>query len=392
MTRRATLGELARIFTRLGLTSFGGPAAHVALFRDEFVRRRGWLSDAAYLDLVGAANLIPGPTSTEVAMHVGHRRAGWPGLLVAGTAFILPAVVIVAIIAWLYVSAGTRVALDPLIAGVGPIVIALIVHAGWSIGRTAIRTPLTAGLAVVAIVASVVGLPEIAVLLGLGCVAVASAGIVRVRERMARAIALALPVDAISRRGRPPVDVGSVGWALGALGPTPLAILVEFVIIGATVFGSGYVLVALLQAELVDRLGWITPAQLVDAVAVGQATPGPVFSTATFIGFVMAGPIGAAAATVGIFLPAFLAVALSIPVLGRLRASATFRAFLDGVNAAAVGLLALVAVRLGLDVLDEPVAWVVAIAALALLLRGVPSPLLIAIGAAIGVGRVLVGT
>ena len=321
-------------------------------------------------------------------MHVGHRRAGWPGLLVAGLAFILPAVVIVAVLAWAYVSAGTRVALEPLIAGVGPVVIALIVHAGWSIGRTAIRTRTAAGITVAAVVASLVGLPEILVLLGLGVVAIVVAGAARGRAWLAtRAVAFALParpIDAIA-------DARLVVWALGSGGPTPLAILAEFVVIGATVFGSGYVLVALLQAELVDRLGWITPAQLVDAVAVGQATPGPVFSTATFVGYLVAGPVGAAAATVGIFLPAFVAVAISIPLLGRLRASATFRAFLDGVNAAAVGLLAVVAVRLGLEVLLEPVAWLVAALALALLWRGVPSPLLIAAGAAVGVGRVVLG-
>jgi chromate transporter len=344
------------------------------------VRRRGWLSDGAYLDLVGAANLIPGPTSTEVAMHVGHRRAGWPGLLVAGMAFILPAVVIVAILAWASVTAGTRLALEPLIAGVGPVVIALIVHAGWSIARTAIQTRSAAALAVVAVVAAVLGVPEILVLLGLGIVAVVLSGAGRARGWLAARAAVIGPLDE-----------RLVVWAVGSGGPTPLAILAEFAFIGATVFGSGYVLVALLQAELVDRLGWITPAQLIDAVAVGQATPGPVFSTATFVGYLVAGPVGAAAATVGIFLPAFAAVAISIPLLGRLRGSSSFRAFLDGVNAAAVGLLAVVAVRLGLEVLVEPVAWLVAAVALVLLWRGVPSPLLIAVGAAFGVARVVLG-
>jgi chromate transporter len=358
------------------------------------VRRRGWLTDAAYLDLVGAANLIPGPTSTEVAMHLGHRRAGWPGLVVAGTAFILPAVLIVGILAWAYVTAGTRVALDPVIAGVGPVVIALIVHAGWSIGRTALRTRRAVALAGAAIAGSLAGLPEILVLLGLGVVAVAMAGAMRIPAGRSHRVLVGLPIGGLAAPGRglgPLVD-GRLGWALGPVGPTPLAIFVELALIGATVFGSGYVLIAYLQAEIVDRLGWITSAQLVDAVAVGQATPGPVFSTATFVGYLAAGPVGATAATIGIFLPAFIAVAVSIPVLDRLRASATFRAFLDGVNAAAVGLLAVVAVRLGLEILVEPVAWLVAAIALVLLWRGVPSPLLIVIGALIGVARALAGT
>jgi chromate transporter len=327
-------------------------------------------------------------------MHVGHRRAGWPGLVVAGTAFILPAVLLVAVLAWAYVTAGTRVVLDPVIAGVGPVVIALIVHAGWSIGRTAIRTRPTAVLAALAVAGSLLGLPEILVLLGLGVVAVGLAGARHARARLSRALVLALPLDGVTGRTggiRPVLDDRLVAWAVGPGGPTPLAVFAEFAFLGATLFGSGYVVVAYLQGEIVDRLGWITAAQLVDAVAVGQATPGPVFSTATFVGYLAAGPIGAAAATIGIFLPAFVAVALSIPVLDQLRTSATFRAFLDGVNAAAVGLLAVVAVRLGLEVLVEPLAWLVAGVAFLLLWRGVPSPLLIAVGAAIGIARTVLG-
>lgn len=337
------------------------------------------MTDAEYVDLIGAANLIPGPTSSEVAMHVGHRRAGWVGLVVAGLAFVLPSVLIVAALAWAYVSAGTRVVLDPILADVGPVVIALIVHAGWAIGRTAIRDRRTGVVAAAAVVGALLGLPEIALLLGLGLVTLGIAGLGRIRDRVAASLTTSLG----------PLDERAVVWAIGPGGPTPLALLAEFAVIGATLFGSGYVLVAFLQAELVERLGWIDPAELVDAIAVGQATPGPVFSTATFIGYLISGPVGAAAATVGIFLPAFLAVAVSVPLLDRLRTSA-FRAFLDGVNAAAVGLLAVVAVRLGADVLVEPTAWVIGLVALALLLRGVSSVWLIAAAAVVGIGRIVV--
>lgn len=389
------LRELVRIFLRLGLTSFGGPAAHVALMRDEFVRRRGWIDDAEFVDLLGAANLIPGPTSTELAMHVGHRRAGPPGLVVAGLAFILPAVVIVGVLAWVYVTFGDLPAIGAILVGVAPIVVAIIVHAGWSIGRTALASRLAAVAAAVAIALILVGVPEIVVLLGvgLGVAVVRSAG--RLRAVAARAVVL--PALVADRAGASTLDGAAIAaamgttWAIGAGGITPLAIFGEFLKVGAVLFGSGYVLVALLQAELVQGLGWITDQQLLDAVAVGQATPGPVFSTATFIGYLVDGPVGATAATVGIFLPAFIAVAVSLPILARLRGSVTFRAFLDGVNAAAVALLAVVAVRLALDAFIDPLAILSAVAAFVLLLRGLGSGPLIAAGALVGLARLAMG-
>jgi chromate transporter len=379
------LRDLAAIFLRLGLTAFGGPAAHIGLMRDEFVRRRGWLDDAAYLDLIGAANLIPGPTSTEVAMHVGHRRAGWAGLIVAGLAFLLPAVVIVAILAAIYVEAGTRPAVEAIFIGVGPVVVAIIASAGVGLGRSALRTPVAVTVAIVAAGGALFRVPEVGLLLGLG-LATLLVGEVRRRAVGLEAVALLMT----PWRSAPGSSIGDVlvGTAMAAAA-TPPAIFAEFLKIGAVLFGSGYVLVALLRSELVVSLGWITDRELIDAIAVGQATPGPLFSSATFIGYLVGGPVGAAAATIGIFLPAFLAVALSIPLLERMRASVRTRDFLDGVNGAALGLLAVVAAQLAIGVLVDPLAVLLAIVALVALVRGVPAPWLIGAGAALGVARLI---
>jgi chromate transporter len=370
---------VAATFLRLGLTAFGGPAGHIAVMRDELVRRRGWLGDADFVDLVGASNLIPGPTSTELAMHIGHRRAGRGGLVIAGLAFLLPAVVLLGVLAWLYVEYGQRPEVEALLAGVGPVVVAIIAHAGWSLAGAALRGPLQVALFGGTVAAVVVGVPEIAALLVAGALSVAiRAG--------------------LGELGRGGVAGLVAGWGWGAttaaaataaVAATPLAIFAAFLKIGAVLFGSGYVLVALLRSELVTSLGWITERQLIDAVALGQATPGPLFSTATFIGYLVGGPLGAVAATVGVFLPAFVAVGLSIPILGRLRASARARAFLDGVNAAAIGLLGVVAVQLAVATITDVAAAVTAVVAFVLLLRGVGTGWLIAGGAAVGVSRML---
>lgn len=388
---RSDLAELARVFLRLGLTSFGGPAAHIAMMRDEVVRRRRWLDDTTYLDLVGVSNLIPGPTSSEVAMHVGHRRAGWAGFLVAGTAFVLPAVVVVGMLAWVYVTHGSQPAIGALLAGVAPVVIAIIAHAGWSIARTAIRTRLAALITATAVAASLAGWSEIAILLGLGAAALAvhlgRRGVGRVRDLGGVSMLVPLPGQHLPDAATAATATATAIWAIGVAGATPAALFGEFLRIGSILFGSGYVLVAVLRGELVEGLGWITERQLIDAVAVGQATPGPLFSTATFIGYVASGPVGAVAATAGIFLPAFVAVALSIPLLGRLRQSAAFRAFLDGVNAAVVGLLGVVALQLALVVLPDPVAAASAVVAGVLLLRGVGTGWLVGAGALVGIAR-----
>jgi chromate transporter len=391
LVERTELSSLAVIFLRIGLTAFGGPAGHVALMRDEFVRRRGWLDDADFIDLLGAANLIPGPTSTELAMHLGHRRAGRAGLVVAGLAFLLPAVVIVAGLAWIYVEHGRRPEVGALLAGISPVVVAIVAHAGWSIAGATLRTRLQAVLLVAAIAAVLGGVAEIAVLLGAGALSI---GWIALRDRNP-AIALvgwAWPSVTGTAAGSS-AAAGAVAIAAAAISiATPGLVLATFLKIGAVLFGSGYVLVALLRSELVDGLGWITETQLIDAVAVGQATPGPLFSTATFIGYLVGGPVGALAATVGVFLPAFVAVLVSLPILDRLRGSETARAFLDGVNVAAVALLAVVAAQLAFAGVRDAMGVVTMIGAFVLLIRGIGTGWLIAAGVVIGLVRwLLVG-
>jgi chromate transporter len=386
------LGELARLFFRLGLTAFGGPAAHVALMRDELVRRRTWLTDSEFLDLLGAANLIPGPTSTELVLHLGHRRAGWAGFVVAGLTFISPAVVVVAVFAWAYVEFGARPEALALLTGLGPAVVAVVAHAALGLGRSAIRDPLTAAVAAGAVVAAVAGVPEIAVLLGAGVVALAARGVGAAAARHGAAGIAALGATGQGTGTAWPAGAAAAVCAAAAVGATPLALFAVFVKIGAILFGSGYLLVALLRAELVEDLGWITERQLLDAVAVGQLTPGPVSSTATFVGWLVGGPIGAAAATLGMFLPAFAAVALSIPILPRLRRSPAARAFLDGVNAAAVALIGLVAVQLGqAAIVNLPTAAIALGALFALATGRIGSAWVVVGGGAIGIVTLLLG-
>jgi len=367
--RGERLGELARLFLKLGIVGFGGPAAHVAMMEDEVVRRRGWLSRERFLDLVGATNLIPGPNSTELAIHLGRERAGWAGLLVAGSCFIVPAFLIVAAIAWAYATWGTLPAAAGLLAGVKPVVLAVIAQALWGLGRAAAKTPPLALLGAAAAAANALGVHELVVL----GVAAALSGLAALASRGGRgASALALP---------------ALPLALAApAAATPTSLFLVFAKIGSVIFGSGYVLLAFLRADLVERLGWLTEAQLLDAVAVGQVTPGPVFTTATFVGWILSGPWGAVAATAGIFLPAFLFVAISAPWIERLRASRATASILDGVNVASLGLMAVVAVRLAAGALTGPATVALAAVAALLLLRfRVNSAWLVLGGAAVGV-------
>jgi chromate transporter len=349
--------DVALLFLKLGTTAFGGPAAHIAMMEDEVVRRRRWLTREQFLDYLGATNLIPGPNSTELAIHVGHARAGWPGLLAAGLAFILPSTLIVGTIAWAYVRYGALPEVAGLLYGVKPVVLAIVAQALWSLGRTAVKSKGLAVVGVAAVAAAAAGVHELLVL--------AIAGAIMIAAVASRGLAAATPLVMMSAAGGVTAPVTSA--AAAAFGLWPLFLV--FAKAGAVLFGSGYVLLAFLRADLVDRLHWLTEAQLLDAIAVGQVTPGPVFTTATFIGYVLGGSAGAAVATVGIFLPAFVFVALSGPLVPRIRRSAIAGAALDGVNVASLALMAVVSWQLARTAVIDPLTAGIAVASLIILLR-----------------------
>lgn len=331
------------MFLRLGTTAFGGPAAHVALMENELVRRRRWLSREDFLDLLGAANLIPGPNSTELALFLGHRRAGWPGLLVAGACFILPAALITTAIAWSYVHWGRLPELRGAMNAIQPVILVILGQALLGLGRSAIRSRIHGVLALASAVAALLGAHELVVLL--------LAGIVfqLIQKSVPRD-----PVAGSSAKSGMPAWIpalaggGSLGLATGPVTAGKLFLI--FLKTGSVLFGSGYVLLAFLRADFVERGHWLTERQLLDAIAVGQFTPGPVFTTATFIGYLLHGGTGAAAATVGIFLPAFCFVAAGSWILATLRESPVARRFLDGVNLASLGLMAVVSGQLAWQV------------------------------------------
>ena len=373
MLQKGALRDVALLFLKLGTTAFGGPAGHIAMMEDEVVRRRGWLSREQFLDYLGATNLIPGPNSTELAIHIGHARAGWPGLLAAGIAFILPSTLIVGSIAWAYVRYGALAEVAGLLYGIKPVVLAIVAQALWSLGRTAVKSGVLAAVGVAAGVAAAAGVHELLIL--------AIAGTIRMAGVAGRRMAAAMPPVMIGAASG--ATAAATGATAAAFGLWPLFLV--FAKAGAVLFGSGYVLLAFLRADLVERLHWLTEAQLLDAIAVGQVTPGPVFTTATFIGYVLGGPAGAAVATVGIFLPAFVFVALSGPLVPRIRRSAIAGAALDGVTVASLALMAVVSWQLGRAAVIDPLTAAIAILSLiALVGFRMNSAWLIAAGAAIG--------
>ena len=373
---RSPLGEVARLFLRLGATSFGGPAAHIALMEEEIVARRAWLTREQFVDFLGAANLIPGPNSTEVAIHVGYARAGWPGLVVAGACFIAPAALMVAALAWAYVRFGALPAAVHLMHGVQPVVIAIVLQALVRLARSAVRGAPLAAVAVLAVLATALGADELVVLAAGGVAGAALAAGPR-GARTASALAPAAPGALAAAAG---------AGALAAPVPFSLGLLfLTFLKIGSVLFGSGYVLLAFLRADFVQRLHWLSERQLLDAVAVGQVTPGPVFTTATFVGCLLGGAAGGALATLGIFLPAFVLVAASGPLVPRLRRSRLAGGALDGVNVASLALMAVVTWHLGRAALTGVGPIALATASAAILLRTRLNPVwLIAIGAVIG--------
>lgn len=373
------LREIALLFLKLGTTSFGGPAAHIAMMEDEVVRRRGWLTSEEFLDYLGATNLIPGPNSTELAIHIGHARAGWPGLLVAGICFIVPATLIISVAAWAYVRYGALPAVAGLLYGIKPVVIAVVAQAIWNLGRTAVKSAALVALGLAAVVAVVAGIHELVVLAGVG----ALTGVARVASTGAQRVQplVLLSTGSGATAALSAATVSAVVPA--AFGLWPLFLV--FAKAGAVLFGSGYVLLAFLRADLVERLGWLTESQLIDAIAIGQMMPGPVFTTATFIGYMLGGAGGAAAATTGIFLPAFVFVALSGPLVPRLRRSVVAGAVLDGVNVASLALMAVVSWQLGRAALVDPLTIGLAVASLIALVHfRINSAWLIGAGAMLG--------
>jgi chromate transporter len=367
---RRPLGALALLFTRLGFTAFGGPAAHVSMMENEVVHRRGRMSPERFLDLFGAASLLPGPSSSELAIYIGYEQAGLLGLLIAGTCFIVPAALITAGLAWAYVRFGSLPEIGGVLYGVKPIIIAIIAQAVWSLAPKAVKSLPLAAVGVMAVAGAALSVDPILVLVAAGIAgALATGRIGKASGTSGAAIAL----------------LGPVGGGAVLTPVTLLGVFLFFLKIGAVVFGSGYVLLAFLHADLVDRLHWLTESQLLDAVAVGQVTPGPVFTTATFIGYVLAGPAGAAIATAAIFLPAFVLVAASRPLVVRVRKSKAAGAFLDGVNVASLGLIVAVTVQLGRAALiDVPTVLLAIVSALVIFRYKLNSAWLVGGGAIAG--------
>ncbi|MGA7859583.1 MAG: chromate efflux transporter [Terracidiphilus sp.] len=376
---KTPFGEILGFFLRLGLTAFGGPAAHIALMEREAVERRRWLSRERFLDLVGACNLLPGPSSTQVAMALGYTRRGWLGLAAAGACFILPASIAVLALAWAYVRYGGLPQTQGLLYGVKPVMVAIVAQAVWRLGRLALRGWALALAGVACFAAVALGAPPFSVLVASGGIALLVAWS-RAPKGMALGIAW-LPAGLGGGAGAAAAAGAGTAGSIG-LG----SIVLVFLKLGVVVFGSGYVLLEFLRADLVDRLHWITNAQLLDAVTAGQVTPGPVFTTATFLGYLLHGWSGAGLATLAIFLPSFLMAGAVGALAGKIRGSKLAAACLDGVNAAAVALMADVALALGRATLIDGWTWALALVSALLLLRfRVNATWLILGGAAIGI-------
>jgi chromate transporter len=347
----AELKEVASLFLKLGTLTFGGPAAHIALMQREAVIRRGWLSREEFLDLLGAVNLMPGPSSSQLAIFLGFRRAGWMGLLLAGFCFVFPAALITLVLAWAYQRYGTLPSAQGILAGMRPVIVVIILDAVWKLGRTAFRSWWLAALGVLSLAALLSGLSPLPVMVASGLIAVLARG-------------------ARWRTTAPSVALWPLFWV--------------FLKLGAIVFGSGYVLLAFLKADLVYKLQWLTERQLLDAVAAGQITPGPVFTTATFIGYLLAGIPGSAVATAAVFLPSFLLIAMSGPLSRRMRESAWIGSFLDGVNSAAIALMVEVCFRIGSSAITGWFAFMLAGVAAVLVWKGVNPVWLMLAGAFTG--------
>ncbi|TYQ30300.1 chromate transporter [Pseudanabaena sp. UWO310] len=360
LPKKTSLGEIALVFSKLGVTAFGGPAAHIAQIELEVVQRRQWLSREKLLDLLSISNLIPGPNSTELVIHVGLERAGWRGMLVAGSCFILPAMLMTWGLAIAYGQYQSIPTAGGLLYGIKPVIIAIVLQALTKLGRSGLKSAATWSAGILVLVLYLLSINEIILML--------SAGLI---------VALVANLDSLKKSRFLSFTISPLSWGTFTLGAiateshpkTWLAVFWSFLKIGSFLYGGGYVLLAFVQQEFVDRLHWLTSQQLLDAVAIGQFTPGPILTTATFIGYLIAGNLGAIAATIGIFLPAFMLVPLINPFVSKLRKSPWTAGFLDGVNAASIGLMAAVAWELGRGTLTDIWTIIIAIASLAMLLK-----------------------
>ena len=340
------LTQVAKLFLKLGIIGFGGPVAHIAMIEDEVVKRRQWLTQEHFLDLLGVTNLIPGPNSTEIAIHIGYIYAGWLGLIVAGVCFIFPAVLITGLFAYLYVNYGTLPQVSPLLYGIKPVVLAIIMNAIWGLGKKAVKTRKLLIIAIaVGLITWFAKVNEVmALLLGgiLGMIWLRSGNQINLMIIGLTASTVLQTTATVNTAINNHVSVPL--WQLGLF----------FLKVGSVLFGGGYLLIAFLQGGLVEEFGWLTQQQLLDAIAIGQFTPGPVLSTATFIGYIIAGFPGAIVATLGIFLPSFLLVAALNPFMNRIRNSSWTRPFLDAVNVSTVALMVLTTIQLGIATLILP--------------------------------------
>jgi chromate transporter len=368
------LKELAKVFFKLGIIAFGGPAAHIGMMDNEIVNRRQWMSREKLLDLLGVTNLIPGPNSTELAIHIGYERAGWRGLLVAGSCFIVPAMAIVWLLAALYTRYQTVPQAEWLLYGIKPVIIAIIIQALWNLGKKAAKDLVTSMAGIGAAIAYLIGWNEIAILIALGIIVM----LVKYwQDNKQINPILLIPFSSVF------AQVDSTKETIVSV--SSLKIFLFFLKIGLVLYGSGYVLLAFLQRELVENYHWLTSQQLLDAVAIGQLTPGPVLTTATFIGYLIGGNGGAIAGTFGIFLPSFVLVWAVNPWVSKLRQSPLTSKFLDGINAASLGLMAGVVYTLGQTALLDPLTLVVAVlSAIALFQFKLNSAWLVLAGGVIG--------
>jgi chromate transporter len=375
--------EVAKLFLKLGTIAFGGPAAHIAMMHDEMVVRQRWVSEERFLDLLGAANLIPGPSSTELAIYLGYERAGWMGLILSGVCFIFPAMVMVLVLAWAYVIYGATPHANWLLYGIKPVIVVIIIQALWGLFKTAVKGPLLAAAGIAVLSLYLAGFNPITLLFGIGLLVT----LIKNGSPFSRQ-------QDTTRTGMPLFALGVSAGASAGITQVPFSLtslFITFLKLGSVVFGSGYVLLAFLRNDFVHRLGWLSDQQILDAVAVGQFTPGPVFTTATFIGYIVGGLPGAILATVGIFLPSFLFVAVVFPVVGLLRRSRWASGFLDGVNVGALGLMAGVTWQLARAALIDGFTTVVAVLALMLVLRfKINSAWLVLAGAILGAAYNLV--